>query len=58
MKKYMVIWGAMFFTVVCVGLYLMLEAVQINVGRFPDSDHVCNYKAINTHTVLIISDVV
>jgi len=54
----MVIWGAMFFTVVCVGLYLMLEAVQINVGRFPDSDHVCNYKAINTHTVLIISDVV
>lgn len=37
MKKYVAVWGGMFFIVASVSLYLMMEAVSTNVGiRTPD----------------------
>ncbi|XP_062595062.1 alpha-mannosidase 2x-like [Saccostrea cucullata] len=38
MKKYVVVWGATFFVVVCVSLYLMMETVSTNMGKSQDLD--------------------
>uniref|UniRef100_K1QJ37 Uncharacterized protein n=1 Tax=Magallana gigas TaxID=29159 RepID=K1QJ37_MAGGI len=38
MKKYMVVWGATFFVVVCVSLYLMMESVSTNMGKSQELD--------------------
>ncbi|KAK3094740.1 hypothetical protein FSP39_005639 [Pinctada imbricata] len=36
MKRYMVVWVGMFFVVVCVSLYLMMETVSSNMGKSSD----------------------
>ncbi|XP_052786751.1 alpha-mannosidase 2x-like [Mya arenaria] len=38
MKKYMAVWGALFFCVVCLSLYLMLETLNTSPGRYTDID--------------------
>ncbi|XP_076081829.1 alpha-mannosidase 2x-like [Mytilus galloprovincialis] len=38
MKKYMVVWGSMFFIVVIMSLYLMMETVSNNMGRVTSDD--------------------
>ncbi|KAL3885282.1 hypothetical protein ACJMK2_025366 [Sinanodonta woodiana] len=38
MKKYVALWGALFFCVVFVSLYLMMETVSTSQRRFPDID--------------------
>ena len=40
MKKYLAVWGALFFFVICISLYLMMETVNTSPGRFPDIDRV------------------
>lgn len=36
----MVVWGATFFVVVCVSLYLMMESVSTNMGKSQELDAV------------------
>ncbi|KAL4216620.1 Alpha-mannosidase 2x [Mactra antiquata] len=36
MKKYVAVWGAMFFCVICLSLYLMLETLNTSPGRYND----------------------
>ncbi|GAB1607137.1 alpha-mannosidase 2x-like [Argonauta hians] len=44
MKKYMAVWGSLFFFVICVSLYLMMEAVNMNsranvrIAEFDEND--------------------
>ncbi|XP_053387159.1 alpha-mannosidase 2x-like [Mercenaria mercenaria] len=38
MKKYMAVWGALFFCVICLSLYLMLETLNTSPARYNDID--------------------
>ena len=50
MKKYLAVWGALFFFVICISLYLMMETVNTSPGRFPDIDRVNCYLLISVNT--------
>jgi len=40
MKKYLAVWGALFFCVICLSLYLMLETLNTSPARYSEIDAV------------------